>query len=107
MQASTPSGWESFEDLPRRPRKRKITRKVEDTIIALRTTFSWGTARIQQALFNLPKFIRKKLNACVQAIRLSRTSINNVLKEYQLNGYGREEKAWKFFRAKNRTSSGN
>ncbi|KXA99928.1 hypothetical protein AKJ41_04650 [candidate division MSBL1 archaeon SCGC-AAA259O05] len=93
-------GRESFKDLPRRPRKRKITREVEDAIIALRTTFGWGTARIQQALFNLPNFMREKLNACVQGVRLSRTSINNVLKDYGLNGYGREEKAWKFFRAK-------
>ncbi|KXA97365.1 hypothetical protein AKJ39_03390 [candidate division MSBL1 archaeon SCGC-AAA259J03] len=93
-------GRESFKDLPRRSKRRKITQKVEDAIVALRTTFGWGTARIQQALFNILKFMRDKLSACVQAVRLSRTSINKVLKEYQLNGYGREEKAWKFFRAK-------
>lgn len=92
-------GRESFKDLPRQPKKRKITPKVEDAIVALRTTFGWGTAKIQQALINLPRFMRKELNACVQAIRLSRTSINKVLKKYQLNGYGREQKAWKFFRA--------
>ncbi|KXA96319.1 hypothetical protein AKJ38_03490 [candidate division MSBL1 archaeon SCGC-AAA259I14] len=93
-------GRESFKDLPRRSKKRKITQKVEDAIVALRTTFGWGTARIQQALFNIPKFMRGKLSVCVQGVSLSRTSINKVLKEYQLNGYGREEKAWKFFRAK-------
>jgi len=93
-------GRESFRDLPRRPKKGKITRKVEATIVALRATFGWGTARIQQALTNLPGFMREKLTACVQGVRLSRTAINDVLEEYSLNGYGREEKAWKFFRAK-------
>ncbi len=93
-------GRESFRDLPRRPKKRKITQKVESSIVALRTTFGWGMARIQQALFNLPKFMREKLTTCVQRICLSRTSINGVLEAYSLNGYGRERKAWKFFRAK-------
>ena len=93
-------GRESFKDRPRRPKKGKITRKVEATIVALRTAFGWGTARIQQALTNLPRFMREKLTACVQGVRLSRTAINDVLNEYGLNGYGREEKAWKFFRAK-------
>lgn len=92
-------GRESFKDKPRKPRRSKITRKIELSIIELRIVFRWGTARIQQALFNLPGFMRKKLNACVQGIQLSRTSINNVLKEYKLNGYERESKAWKFFRA--------
>lgn len=93
-------GGESFRDLPRKPKKGKITRKVEDAIVAIRTTFGWGTARIKQALFNLPKFMRKVLSACVQRLRLSRTAINGVLKRYGLNGYGREEKAWKSFRAR-------
>jgi transposase InsO family protein len=93
-------GRESFRDRPRRPKKGKITRKVEATIVALRTAFGWGTARMQQALINLPRFMREKLTACVQRVCLSRTAINDVLKEYGLNGYGREEKAWKFFRAK-------
>ena len=92
-------GHESFRDLPRRPKKGKITRKVEATIVALKATFGWGAARIQQALTNLPRFMREKLTACVQGVRLSRTAINDILKEYGLNGYGREE-AWKFFRAK-------
>jgi len=93
-------GRESFRDRPKRPKKGKITGKVERAIVALRTTFGWGTARIQQALLSLPKFMREKLNACVQGVRLSRTAINEVLKAYGLNGYGREEKAWNFFRAK-------
>jgi hypothetical protein len=90
-------GRESFRDLPRKPKKGKITRKVENAIVAIRSTFKWGTARIQQALFNLPKFMREKLTACVQRIHISRTAINGVLRRYGLNGYGREEKAWKFF----------
>lgn len=93
-------GRESFKNLPRWPKKGKITQKVKDSIVELRTRFGWGTARMQQALVNLPRFMREKLNACVQGVRLSRTAINGVLKEYDLNGYGREQKAWKFFRAK-------
>lgn len=93
-------GRESFRDLPRKPKKGKITRRVEASVVALRTTFGWGTARIRQGLINLPKFMRKKLKDCVQGIRLSRAAINGVLKRFGLNGYGREEKAWKFFRAK-------
>jgi len=93
-------GRESFRDLPRRPKKSKITKKVELSVVEIRTKLGWGTARIQQALFNIPRFMRQKLIACVQRVRLSRVSINGVLKEYGLNGYGREEKAWKFFRAK-------
>jgi len=89
-------GRESFRDWPRRPRKRKITQRVEDSIVALRTAFKWGTARIQQALLNLPRFMREKLTVCVQRVRLSRTAINGVLRRYGLNGYGREQKAWNF-----------
>jgi len=93
-------GRESFRDLPRRPKKGKITKKVELSIVELRAKFGWGTARIQQALVNLPKFMREKLTVCVQGIRLSRVSINEVLRRYGLNGYERETKAWKFFRAR-------
>lgn len=81
-------GSESFRDRSRRPKKGKITRKVEATIVALRTAFGWGTARMQQALINLPKFMRKKLIACVQGVYLSKTAINDVLSCYGLNGYG-------------------
>jgi transposase InsO family protein len=93
-------GSESFRDLPRRPKKGKITRKVEAAIVAVRATFNWGTARIQQALANIPPFMREVLHACVQRVRLSRTAINGVLKRFGLNGYKREIKAWKFFRAR-------
>lgn len=93
-------GRESFRDRPRRPKRGKVTGKVESSIVELRLGFGWGTARIQQALVNLPKFMREKLTVCVQRVRLSRTSINGVLGRYGLNGYERETKAWKFFRAK-------
>ena len=93
-------GRESFRDAFRRPRESKITREVELSIIELRIRFGWGTARIQQALVNLPRFMRKVLKTCAQGTHLSRTAINGVLKAYGLNGYGREQKAWKFFRAK-------
>jgi transposase InsO family protein len=92
-------GREGFRDLPRRPRRGKITQRIEDSIIALRTSFGWGTARIQQALLRLPKFMRVSLPFSVRGVRLSRTAINGVLRAYGLNGYGREQKAWKFFRA--------
>jgi transposase InsO family protein len=51
-------------------------------------------------LINLPKFMRRALRICVQGVRLSRTAINDVLRRFRLNGYGREERAWKFFRAR-------
>ncbi|KUO42192.1 MAG: hypothetical protein APU95_05360 [Hadesarchaea archaeon YNP_N21] len=65
----------------------------------MRTAYGCGTARIQQALLRLPKFMRVPLPFSVQGVRLSRTAINGVLRAYRLNGYGRERKAWKFFRA--------
>ena len=65
----------------------------------LRTTFKWGTARIQQGLCNLPGFILDSVR-CVQGVRLSRETINNVLARNNQNGYQTEFKRWKFFRAK-------
>ena len=44
--------------------------------------------------------MRKVLKECTQGICLSKTPINGVLKRFRLNGYGREQKSWKFFRAK-------
>lgn len=83
----------------REPKQGKITEEVEVSILALRNTFKWGTARIQQGLFNLPGFVTEAVR-CVQGIRLSRESINNVLTRHGLNGYPRSYKRWKFFRAK-------
>ena len=65
----------------------------------MRLTFGWGTARIQQDLYNLPEFILNTIS-CVQGIRLSREAINNVLIRHHMNRHIREQKSWKFFRAK-------
>lgn len=91
----------NLSDIPRNHFS-KITVEVEIMILYLRTTFYWGTARIQQGLINLPEFMKKEMEVCVQSFLISRTAINNVLKEHKLNGYRRKNKnkVWKFFRAK-------
>lgn len=78
----------------------KVTEQVEANILALRHLFKWGTARIQQALMNLPKFMRDVVKNLIQDFKISRQTINNVLKKHGLNGYKRQKKNWKFFRAK-------
>ena len=78
--------------------KSKVTLEVELSILKLRTTFKWGTARIQQGLCNLPGFILESVN-CIQGVVLSRETINNVLARNNQNGYQKEFKRWKFFRA--------
>lgn len=85
--------------------KGKITVEVEATILFMRQSFKWGTARIQNGLISLPKFQREEIemtiNYCVQHFTLSRQAINEVLIKHKLNGYRRgEKKSWKFFRAK-------
>jgi transposase InsO family protein len=92
-------GREYFKDKPRKPKSAKVTGEVELSILKLRTTFKWGTARIQQGLYNLPAFIRDSVG-CVQGVKLSRETINNVLARNNQNGYMHEFKRWKFFRAK-------
>lgn len=93
-----------LNDEKRKSKKSKITLDVELSILALRNTFEWGTGRIQQALISLPKFMIDSLKnlgvKLVQNIRLSRTSINEVLKAHKLNGYKQKHDSWKFFRAK-------
>ena len=87
-----------FEDKPRQPKESKITVEVELSILKLRTTFKWGTARIQQGIYCLPPFILQSVN-CLQGVLLSRETINRVLSRNNQNGYPREFKRWKFFRA--------
>ena len=58
-----------------------------------------GNSAIQQGLFCLPDFILDSVG-CVQGVRLSRETINNVLARNKQNGYQSEFKRWKFFRAK-------
>lgn len=91
-------GKETFKDQPRQPKQSKVTMEVELSILKLRTTLKWGTARIQQALYCLPRFMLETLN-CVQGIELSRETINKVLARNNQNGYQKEYKRWKFFRA--------
>lgn len=92
-------GNSRFLDKPRKPKESKITLEVELAILAMRTLFEWGTARIQQGLLNLPDFQKEALQNTVENVRLSRTTINNVLKKHKLNGYKQTTKKWKFFRA--------
>jgi IS30 family transposase len=92
-------GIETFKDKPRQPKESKVTVEVELSILKLRTTFKWGTARIQQGLYCLPGSILESVN-CIQGVVLSRETINNVLAGNNQNGYQREFKRWKFFRAK-------
>ena len=54
-------------------------------IIALRTTFEWGTARIQHGLIDLPDYAKGVIQHCAQGLKLPRTSINEVLKKHNLN----------------------
>jgi len=93
-------GRESYRDKKPERSESKITLGVELTILALRTTFDWGTARIQQGLIALPEYAREVIPHCVKALNLSRTSINDVLKRHGLNGYKKKYKHWEFFRAK-------
>jgi len=92
-------GRESYKDRPREPKASKVTDEVELSILTLRNTFGWGTASIQQDFIKLPAFIRE-LTHCVQGVRLSRETINNVLSKHSVKGYPRKHKRWKFFRAK-------
>lgn len=85
--------------------KGKITIEVESTILFMRNSFKWGTARIQNGLNELPEFMRSEIEitigVCIQHFTLSRQSINEVLKKVGVNGYfNKRRKAWKFFRAK-------
>lgn len=91
-------GREYYKDRSRRPKESKVTFEVELSILKLRTTFRWGTARIQQGLECLPSFVLQSVN-CVQGVRLSRETINNVLARNSQNGYLTEYKRWNFFRA--------
>lgn len=92
-------GREYFNDKLREPKPSKVTAEVEVSILSLRSTFGWGTARIQQCLYRLPDFVKESVH-CVQGVRLSRETVNSVLTVHGVNGYSSEHKRWKFFRAK-------
>jgi len=91
-------GKETFRDKPRQPKQSKVSLEVELSILKLRTAFKWGTARLQQGLYCLPRYFLKSLS-CVQGVKLSRETINNVLTRNNQNGCQREFKRWNFFRA--------
>ena len=86
-------------DLPRSKRF-KITLETEITIIAFRNNFGYGTARIQQRLFCAPDFELEEMEIYVQGVQLSRQAINEILRKWEINGYKKKYKFWKFFRAK-------
>jgi transposase len=95
-------GTESFKDFPKTPKKikRKVTEDVENAVLALRTAFKWGSARIRVVLENTPPYLKKFLadfGYSSDSIVLSRTTINNVLKKHGKNGspYGKTHE-WKF-----------
>jgi len=91
---------EHFRDRKRGDAERKVTPEAELFIVTLRTVFGWGSARIQQGLVSLPKFMYDVLPKKVSGVKLSRMTINNVLKKHKINGYEKEREYWKFFRAK-------
>ena len=91
-------GRESFRDRAREPRASRVTDEAELSILSLRNTFGWGTARIRQCLYKLPDFMLESI-PCVQGVRLSRETVNNVLTRHGINGYPRKHKRWRFFRA--------
>lgn len=95
-------GTESYKDRSKAPKnpRRKIEEDTESAILALRTAFNWGTARIQVVLKTTPPYLNKFLaefGYSQNSIDLSRTAINNVLKKHGRNGspYG-ELHEWKF-----------
>ena len=69
-------------DLPKANHKFKITIETEVTIIAFRTNFGYGTARIQQRLFCAPGYEMEQMEIKVQGVELSRQAINEVLTKW-------------------------
>jgi transposase len=86
---------------------KRVVAKVFNTSVV--TVWNWckrafhrgrESFRIQQALTCLPEYAKAAIPAVVQGVSLSRSAINQVLKQHGLNGYKRNYKHWKFFRAK-------
>lgn len=90
---------EQLKDRKRKPKQTKVTPEVEYSILALRTSLKFGTARIQQHLRSAPPYIRDAIPGLVQGVKLSRPTLNKVLKKHTMNGYRNEPRSWKFFRA--------
>ncbi len=98
-------GKEAFKDKPRQLKESKVTLEVKLSIFKLRTTFKWGTARIQQGIYNLPSFILQSVN-CLQGILLSRETTNKVLARNNQKGYQHEFKRWESSGPKSMRSCG-
>lgn len=100
-------GGISYKSLSRRPHTvyKRVDRQIENQIIAMRTSFKWGTCRIRQYLISAPsyirEFIRKVTGKRYKRALLSRQTINKILGKHRMNGSPyRTVKKWKFFRAK-------
>ena len=71
-------GRDYYEDRLRKTKESKVTAEVELSILKLRITFKWGTASIQQGLYNLSCFILDSVRS-VLGVKLSGETVNNVL----------------------------
>ena len=100
-------GWPNYRDRSRKPHRihRKTTPNAEEVILVLRDSFNWGTQRIMVALLSPSPYIQYLLETVpgeeLRKIKLSRQSINNVLKRHKINDspYKKNKREWKFFRA--------
>ena len=99
-------GGPYYRDLSRRPHRTypKVNPYIENAIIILRDSFNWGTQRIKIYLEWPPDYIRHLLESVLDIewvpVRISRQTVNNILKKHKRNGspYG-ELRHWKYFRA--------
>ena len=63
----------------RKPKRPKVTPKIESFIIAVRSIFQWWCDRIQKGLWHLPKFMRDALGSLeVAAAQKQSLSLTNL-----------------------------
>lgn len=85
-------GGLSYNNLSKEPKTiyRKVNEAMEEQIIAIRTLTKWGTERIRKVLIKPPKYLRKivKKVTCkpFKTLRISRQTINEILKKMGING---------------------
>jgi hypothetical protein len=85
-------GKDSYRSLSRRPLKvhSKVTWEIENAVIVLRDSFNWGTHRISLNLRCPPGYIHHLLTTITgrdwQPVKLSRQTVNNILKKHRRNG---------------------
>ena len=88
----TRKGADSYNNLSKEPKTiyRKVNEAMEEQIIAIRTLTKWGTERIRKVLIKPPKYLRKivKKVTCkpFKTLRISRQTINEILKKMGING---------------------